>query len=96
MTATIKNLREESPTEFQSIDMLTALKIEFDKYLIQRINSPQPHLTFKKFLAGKREWDLCDYYDQIRMFEPVDFREYLTSGQINYSGSLYSDTLHSY
>ena len=47
-------------------DDLQALHIEYDNYLLQRLNDPAPYLTFKKYLASRSFGFLCDVYDAIR------------------------------
>jgi len=62
---------------------LVQLRNEYKNFLMQRMSAPSPHLTFKKFLAGKRSFDLLEYYDSIKDLSD----EYCFSGEISFGGN---------
>ena len=62
---------------------LLQLRNEYKNFLMQRMSHPQPHLTFKKFLAGKRSYDLLEFYDSIKETS----EEYQFSGEITFGGN---------
>ena len=78
-------------------DALQALHIEYDNYLLQRLNDPAPYLTFKKYLASRSLGFLCDAYDAIR-FNDGSFvgesgaekwqKQYAMKGTIKYTSYL--------
>ncbi len=68
-----------------SVDVdLLQLRNEYKNFLMQRMSKPSPHLTFKKFLAGKRSYDLLEYYDSIKY---LSGEEYCFSGEISFGGN---------
>ena len=60
-----KGYRKVSIGKMIAFDEMQALHIEHDKYLLQRLSEPSPHLTFKKYLASRNLGDLCDFYDSV-------------------------------
>ena len=85
--------KQVSKTKFLPEDDLQALRLEYDRYLVQRITSTHPHLTFKKYLAGKRLWDLCESFD-IARFNLDEYNDCRLNGTISYTGSLKNEYLY--
>ena len=78
-------MTKKPKTTSEEINLLK-LRNEYKNYLMQRMLKPQPHLTFKKFLAGKRSFDLLEFYDSIRQSDYKEMSKYCFSGQISFGG----------
>ena len=76
-------MSKKTNTTREDIDLLQ-LRNEYKNFLMQRMSQPSPHLTFKKFLAGKRSFDLLEFYDSIRN---LSGEEYCFSGEISFGGN---------
>lgn len=81
-----KGFRKVGKGKMIAKDNLQALHLEYDKYLLQRLNDPSPHLTFKKYLASRDLGFLCDFYDAIIRgnHRHLSSAEAILTGTINY------------
>ena len=85
-----KGYRKVSIGKMIARDDMQALHIEYDKYLLQRLQDPSPHLTFKKYLASRNLGFLCDFYDSIMKgnHKNLDRKDLVLTGTIEYTGLL--------